>query len=218
MAQHVKPAVTSRRAYESRRRAEQARQTRRAVIDAARAMFLERGYPQTTVAAVASAAQVSVETVYKAFGNKPGLAKAVFDVSIVGDDEPVPMMQRERALRNMAEPDPRVKLTTYGHHVATVAGRTGALLLVLRAAAATDAGAADVWTQLQDERLTGMRHLARHLEEAGHLREGVTRAEARDVLWTHNSVEMWDLLVNQRGWALKRFGRWTGQQLVAALL
>jgi AcrR family transcriptional regulator len=218
MAGRVKPPVASRRAYSSSRREEQARRTRRAVIDAARVMFLDHGYPQTTIAAVASAAQVSVETVYKAFGNKPALAKAVFDVSIVGDDEPVPMMQREHAMRNMAEPDPRVKLTTYGHHVASVAGRTGALLLVLRAAAAGDAGAADVWTQLQDERLTGMGQIARNLDEAGHLRNGVTRSEARDVLWTHNSVEMWDLLVNQRGWALERFGQWTVQQLIAALL
>jgi hypothetical protein len=42
--------------------------------------------------------------------------------------------------------------------------------------------------------------------------------EARDVLWTHNSVELWDLLVRQRGWTNARFGRWVGRQLIAALL
>jgi AcrR family transcriptional regulator len=181
-------------------------------------MFLDRGYAQTTIAAVASAAGVSVETVYKAFGNKPGLAKSVFDVSVVGDDEPVSMMQRETTLRNMAEPDPRVKLTVYGEHVAAVAGRTGPLLLVLRAAASTDAGAADVWATLQQERLTGMTYLGQHLHDRGHLRAGVSVEEARDVLWTHNSVEMWDLLVNQRGWSLERYGQWSGRQLIAALL
>ena len=218
MAQPVKTPATPRRSYDSRRRQEQARQTRHAVLDAARTMFLDRGYARTTIAAVASAAGVSVETVYKAFGNKPGLAKAVFDVSVVGDDEPVPMMQRESTLRNMAEPDPRVKLTVYGEHIAAVAGRTGPLLLVLRAAASTDAGAADVWATLQQERLTGMTHFGGHLDDNGHLRAGVSAEEARDVLWTHNSVEMWDLLVNQRGWSLERYGQWTGRQLIAALL
>jgi AcrR family transcriptional regulator len=218
MARPVKTPATNRRSYDSRRRQEQARQTRRAVLDAARTMFLDHGYAQTTIAAVASAAGVSVETVYKAFGNKPGLAKAVFDVSIVGDDEPVPMMQRESTLRNMAEPDPRVKIMRYGEHIAVVAGRTGPLLLVLRAAASTDAGAADVWATLQQERVTGMTHFGQHLHESGHLRADVSAEEARDVLWTHNSVEMWDLLVNQRGWSLERYGRWTGRQLISALL
>ena len=218
MARPVNTPAPARRSYDSRRRQEQARQTRRTVLDAARAMFLDHGYAQTTIAAVASAAAVSVETVYKAFGNKPGLAKAVFDVSVVGDDEPVPMMQREATLRNMAEPDPRVKLKVYGEHIAAVAGRTGPLLLVLRAAASTDTGAADVWATLQRERLMGMTHFGRHLLENGHLRDGVTAEEACDVLWTHNSVEMWDLLVNQRGWPLERYGQWSGQQLIAALL
>jgi len=68
------------------------------------------------------------------------------------------------------------------------------------------------------ERLTGMTHFAHHLRDEGHLRRGVSVAEARDVLWAHNSVELWDLLVNQRGWAAKRYGRWIGDQLVGALL
>ena len=218
MARPVKPKVSSRRTYDSSRRQEQARETRRAVLAAARASFLDHGYVDTTIAGVAAGAGVSVETVYKAFGNKPALAKAVFDVSIVGDDEPVPMMEREFVRRNMAEPDPRVKLTTFGPHIAEVAGRTGPLVLVLRTAAATDRGAADIWDVLQAERLTGMGHFARHLREGGHLRAGVSEQQARDILWTYNSVEMWDLLVNQRNWSSKRFGEWLGRQLVAALL
>lgn len=59
-----------------------------------------------SAAAIAAAARVSVETVYKAFGNKPGLVKAVVDVAIVGDDEPVPMLRRDRVRRMEAEPDP----------------------------------------------------------------------------------------------------------------
>jgi AcrR family transcriptional regulator len=214
MARPVKPS----RRYDASRRQEQARETRQAVLAAARERFLEQGYARTTIAAVAAQAGVSVETVYKAFGNKPGLAKALFDVAIVGDDEPVPMLQREFVRRNVAEPDPRQKLLAYGEHLAEVHPRACPVQLVVRDAAATDPGAAEVWEQLQAERLAGMTVFARHLHEGGHLRRGVSVEEARDVLWTYNSVELWELLVQRRRWSYERFGRWVGQQLVAALL
>ncbi len=214
MSSDVKPP----RRYESKMREDRARATRRAVLAAAHRQFVERGYAATTIAGVAADAGVSVETVYKAFRNKPTLAKATFDVAAVGDDEPIPMLQRESVRRNMAEPDPRKKLRAYADDLARRAPRMGPLLLVLRDAAATDTAAAAVWAQLQQERLTGMTVFAKHLRDGGHLREGVSWQEARDVLWTHNSVELWDLLVRQRGWSLQRYGTWIGHQLVAALL
>ena len=210
--------VKRRRTYDSSRRREQARQTRRAVLDAAHRLFLDQGYAATTVPQVAAEADVSVETVYKAFGNKPGLVKAVFDVAVMGDDEPIPMLQRESVRRNMAEPDPRKKLMAYGEEFCERAARVGPIQLLVKEAAASDAGAAEVWEQLNTERLTGMTFFARHLHESGHLRDGVTWQEARDVLWAHISVELWDLLVNQRGWSNKRYGRWLARQLIAALL
>ena len=210
--------VKSSRPYDSSRRQEQARQTRRAVLDAARRVFLERGYASTTVAAIAAEAGVSVETVYKAFGNKPGLVKAVFDVAIVGDDEPVPMLQRELVRRTTAEPDARRKLLMYGQHLTESAPRHVPVQLLVRSAAASDPGAAGVWEQMQAERLTGMTVFARHLHEGGHLREGVSVEEARDVLWTYNSAEVYELLVIGRGWSPERYGRWVAEALIAALL
>jgi hypothetical protein len=68
----------------------------------------------------------------------------------------------------------------------------------VRDAAASDTAAAELWAQLQDKRLTGMARFAADLHHTGQLRVGVSRHEARDVLWTHNSLEVWDLLVAQR--------------------
>jgi AcrR family transcriptional regulator len=212
------PSVKPRRAYNSTRRRDQANATRQSVVDAARGAFVANGYAATTLAAIAATAAVSVETIYKLFGNKPGLVKAVFDHDVVGDAEPVPMMQREFVQRNMSEPDPRRKLEMYGAHLAEVNPRVGPLLLVIRDAAASDPGAADTWRQLQAERLTGMTAFAQQLDGGHHLRDDVSADEARDVLWTHNSAEVWDLLVNQRGWTPERYGQWIGTQLVAALL
>ena len=210
--------VKGRRRYDSPRRQEQARLTRKAVLDAARALFLERGYAATTVRAVAEMAGVSVETVYKAFGNKAGLVKAVFDVAIVGDDRPVPMLQRERVARMRAEPDPRRKLLMYGEHLAEAGPRAGSLQLLIRSAAATDPDAAQVWQQMVQERLLGMTEFARHLHEGAHLRPGISLEAARDILWTYNSVEVYDLLVLQRGWRPGRYGRWIAEAMIAALL
>jgi AcrR family transcriptional regulator len=214
MSRPVKP----RRSYDSSRRQAQARQNREQILQAARARFLEDGYVATTMAAIAADAGVSVETVYKAFANKPGLVKAVFDVAIVGDDDPVPFQQREFVARTNAEPDPAEKLRGYGAHLVELAPRAFPIQLVVRAAAATDSGAAKVWQTLQTERLVGMTAFATHLHDGGHLRADVSIERARDVLWVHNSVELWDLLVNQRGWTDAEYGSWIGEQLIAALL
>lgn len=206
------------RSYDMSRRSLQARRTRRAVVDAAHRSFVEVGYAATTMAAVADEAGVSVETVYKSFGNKPGLAKAVFDAAMAGDDEPTPLLQRDFVERTTGESDPIQKLEQYGEHLVEVMPRVGPIQLVLRAAAEVDQGALDVWEQVQAERLTGVTAFAAHLAADGHLREDVDADEARDVLWTFDSPDVWDLLVTTRGWTTERYGQWVAQQLVAALL
>jgi AcrR family transcriptional regulator len=210
--------VKRTRTYDSTRRKEQARQTRAAILDAAGALFRERGYARTTVAAVAAAAGVSVETVYKAFGNKAQLLKGVFDVAIVGDHAAVPMLQRDLVRRIEAEPDPRRKFELYGEHLARAGPRAGPVQLLVRAAGAGDPEVAAVWEQMTTERLVGMTEFARHLHDGGHLRDDVTLEEARDVLWTYISVELYDLLVVQRGWAPERYGAWIARAVAAALL
>jgi AcrR family transcriptional regulator len=214
MAGEVKP----RRQYDSTGRREQARRTRSTVLEAARRMFLEGGYAATTVGAIAAEAGVSVETVYKAFGNKPGVLKAVFDVAVVGDDEPVPMLERQLVQRIQDEADPRRKLLMYGEHLTQSAPRSVPVQLLIRAAAASDPGVAAIWDQMAVERLVGMTQFARHLHEGGYLGAGVTMDDARDILWTYNSAELFDLLVMQRGWPPERYGRWIADALIGALL
>jgi AcrR family transcriptional regulator len=214
----MSPPVKPRRRYDSRGRQEQAGRTRWAMLQAARRLFLDQGYAATTMPAVAAAAGVSVQSVYKAFGNKPALLKAVFDVAIAGDDEPVPVLQREALGRVRAEPDPYRKLSLYGEFVAEVTPRHVPIQLLARAAATADPGAAGVWDQLRAERLAGLTLFARALHQDGHLRPGVSVDEARDLLWTYNSPELYELLVLQRGWTPQRYGRWLADALTAALL
>jgi AcrR family transcriptional regulator len=205
------------RKYNSPRRQEQARQNKARVLDAARARFLSDGYATTSIPTIAADAGVSVETVYKTFGNKAGVLKALFDIAVVGDEEPVPLIERDAVKRNMAEPDPRQKLRMYAEFYVEAAARANPYQLLARNAAASDPAAAAVWAQMAQERLVGMSHFARHLHEGGHLRPGVTADDARDILWTFISVEIWELLVVQRGWKPQKFALWMGDMLISAL-
>ena len=210
--------VKARRRYDSSGRQQQASRNRRAVIAAAHRLFIKDGFAATTMPAIAAEAGVSVQTVYKAFGNKPGLAKAVFDVAMAGDDDPRPMLQRELLGRVRDAPDPREKFRLYGEFLSQVAPRHVPIQLVIRDATATDREARSVWDQLQQERLRGMAMFARALRDGGHLRSGVSASEATDVLWTYNSAELYQLLVIERRWSPKRYGRWIAHALTAALL
>ena len=61
------------------------------------------------------------------------------------------------------------------------------------------------------------RCIGRAVEDDGILRPGISTTEARDVLWTYNSAELFQLLVLERGWSPKRYGRWIAEALIAAL-
>jgi len=87
-------AVNARREYDNSGREEQAALTRRRILDAAHRVVVRNGYVATTMVAIAKEARVSRETVYKAFRSKPELIKQVYDVALVGDEEPIPLRDR----------------------------------------------------------------------------------------------------------------------------
>ena len=214
MSRNVKRAGP--RQYDSSRRQARAQESRAAVLRAALDRFLEQGYSSTTIAQVAGDADVSVETVYKTFGNKAGLLKAVFDVAVAGDDEPVPMVERDDIQRVIAEPDAARKLALYFDHFVDTMPRTAPVQLLVRDAAATNDDAHAVWQQLRREQLEAMTQFARDLDATGQLR--VPATTARDLLWTYHSLELYELLVLERGWSRKRYRAFLLDALVAALL
>jgi AcrR family transcriptional regulator len=209
------PSVNTRRRYDSSGRRERARQTRDQIIDSARELFLADGYAATTVTAIAAAAHVSVETIYKGFGGKPGLVRAIVDKALAGEG-PIPAEQRSDHIRD-TEPDPRKILTAWGAFVAELAPR-GAPILALARDAASDPEVAVLLAEISAARHVRMTRNARGLAEAGHLRPGITVSQAADILWAYSSPELYDLLAQQRGWPAEQYGRFVGQALIAALL
>jgi AcrR family transcriptional regulator len=205
-----------KRPYDTTGRRARAEAARRRVVEAARTLFLADGFIATTVPAVAAAAGVSVETVYKSHGTKARLALAVFHDAIAGPGPEPAELRADRV--SSGEPDPERRLRAFGELAGEVTPRVAPLMLLVRDAAATDGEAASVWEQMLDERLARMAGHARRLAEEGHLRTGVTVDEARDVLWLYSAPEIYELLVVRRAWSPERFGRWVGQSYVSALL
>jgi AcrR family transcriptional regulator len=190
-------AVNTRRRYDSTGRRERARQTRDQITDTARDLFLADGYAATTVAAIAAAAHVSVETICKGFGGKPGLVKAIIEKGLAGEG-PVHAEQRSGHIRD-TEPDPRRILATWGALTAELGPRVMPLFLLARDAAVGDPEVAAALDQLSAARLERMTVTAAGLATVGHLRPGITAGHAADIMWALTSPELVELLVLGRG-------------------
>ena len=216
MEQKSSPPVNTRRRYDSSGRRERARQTRDQITGIAKEMFLADGYAGTTVAAIAAAAHVSVETIYKGFGGKPGLVRAIIEQGLAGEG-PIPAEQRSDHIRD-TEPDPRRILTAWGGFTAELAPRVAPIILLARDAAVGDPEVAAVLDQISDARLDRMTVNARGLASAGHLRPGITADQAADIMWTYSSPELYELLVLRRRWTAERYGQFIAQALINTLL
>lgn len=210
----TRPKGKSGRAYDGSGRKARARELRDATLEHARRLFLEHGYTATTVAEVAQAVGVSAATIYKTYGGKAGLVRDLCTQALAGEGT-VPAEQRSNALR-LAD-DPRTIIEGWGALVAEISPQVSPLLLLLRTAAETDHEAAGLYAELDQARLDRMADNAKHLASR-HLRENVTDVQARDILWLCTSPELYELLVQQRGWTPRQLGEFVTDTIAGTLL
>ena len=206
-----------KRHYDASRRREQARARRLAVVLAARDLFERDGFRPTTIAAIAAYAGVSAESVYKGFGSKAALAKAVFDLVIAGDEEPVPVAERPAMQAVRDEPDVRCKIAMFAAGLAQRQARSARVQILIRDGRHVDDSLAPVWANLTDEGLAGMTMLGRHLLGTGQLRDGIGLDEVRDVLWNYLAIDHYERLVLTQGWPLQRYAQWLTDAITSAL-
>lgn len=205
----------ARRPYDASGRQAAARRSRAAVLRACHELLLTEGVRTTTVRAVAARAGVSPETVYKTYGNKPGLMKALWDATLTGDDEPVPMSERAVLRQVWAEPDAHGKLRLYAAFVNGVHERTAALFSLL-----SEAGAevAEVLAEAEAERLVGVTAFVAHLAEAGMLKDGACPARESDACWVLTGPQIYTRLTVDRQWGAEDYRQWLTRMLAAGLL
>ena len=216
MSRSVK--VEGARRYDATRRRAAARQTRLAILAAARSLFLDRGYARTTMAAIAEAAGVSVETLYLSVGPKAAIVRHLVETALSGTEEPVPGPERDWVREFVAEPDPRLKLRLHAAPaIRRLHERLAPLWAVVVEAAPGDSELRALVGELEQRRLQHMRLMARHLADEGGLRPSLSVEMAADILWVTNSTEFHGLLA-RRGWDPDVLEGWLADAWIRLLL
>ena len=208
----------SGRSADGKRGQARTRLARAAVVEAARTLFLERGYGATTIEAISDLADVPVATVYRLFSSKRGILKALLDVSIVGDDEAVPFADRPQVRALLADPDPRKRLAGFVATTVQVNSRIAPLYRILASAAGSDPDAAALLDELTRQRQEGQRLIARSLARAHTLRPELRERDAADIIHALMSPEVYRLLILDRSWKPERYERWLTATLTDQLL
>ena len=194
------------------------RLARRAVVEAARTVFVERGYGATTIEAVSDRSDVPPATVYRLFSSKLGILKALLDVSIAGDDQELPVLDRPEVAALFAEPDPEELLAGFARINVAINERSGQLYQVLASAARSEPEAAEILGQYTQQRQQGQGQIARALARAGALRSDLRERDAADIIHVFMSPEVYRLLVIDRRWSRARYEGWLENALAQQLL
>jgi AcrR family transcriptional regulator len=208
------PTGPTRRAYDSSARQAQAERNRAAVLAAFRDLLFRNGYQATTVKAVAGQAGVSPETVYKAFGGKPGLMKVLWDVTLAGDDHPLTMAERPALKAVFSASDLDAKLRLWAGFVTTYHERLTPLARLL---AQAGSAAEELLQTVEDERLTGASAFVNHCAGKGLLSPGADVQRLADALWTITAPDAFTRLTLRRGWSTVQYRAWLHRTLAALL-
>lgn len=200
------------------KQAEKSRQTRAKVLAAAEELFVEHGYGATTVQEIADHAGVAVQTIYFVFRNKRTLLKELADVAIAGDDRPVPTMERSWFTAAMAAPTAEEHLRAHATGALSATARVGALVEVIRAAAALEPEIDELRRLGDEQRHQVQLTAAIALTAKPGARPGVTAEYAADLLYATLSPEMYLLFVRDRGWSAEAFGDWAVSSLRGQLI
>ena len=217
MARKVKPSSRPR-LYDTSRRRQAAAETKATIVMAAKQLFADRGYVATTMAEIASAAGVALDTVYATVGPKPVLFRHLIETAVSGEAEPIPAEERGFIRQLLAERDPARKLDIYAHGVRGVQERLAPLFQVLQHAAPADPQLDALWREIGARRAANMRLLAAELESTGGLRNDLSLDDAADIIWATNSSEFFLLLVHDRGWDADHFEHWLARTWKELLL
>jgi AcrR family transcriptional regulator len=214
----VNPKKPPKRAYNSSRRQEQAKQTRLQIVESARGLFIERGYGGATIEAIAQKSGVAVETVYASFGNKRAILSKLIDVSIVGDDQPTPLLQRKGPLNVLHGTDQHRQIELFVNDIYEIMGRVAPIFDIMRVAAKTEPDISGMFQNILNARVQGMMAFVHALMKNGPLREGLTPHEAAQTVWMLTSAEVYILFITNRGWTENQYKQWVVDAVTRLLL
>jgi AcrR family transcriptional regulator len=206
-----------KRRYDNSRRLAQVRATRLKVIEAAKGLFIDHGYPATTLEAVADAADVALPTLYRLFGSKRALLKAVLDTSLGGDDEPIAFGDRPEQQQARAESDPTAIVHAFARICRQLMERSSEMFHVLSTAAQVDPEIAQLDNEIRRQRHTGQSRIVAALVAKNLLDPDLNVSEAEDIAYAALSPEVHRILTVERGWTADQYERWLTRALRSLL-
>jgi AcrR family transcriptional regulator len=206
------------RAYRSALRDDQARATRRRVVDAARDLFIEHGYAGATIDAIAERAGVSRKTVFTSIGGKPAALRLAWDWTLAGDDEQVPIADRPVSQQIFESRDPVDAIDGWARLQGPIASRLARIYEVVVIASDSDAEVAGMRATNERNRMAGARQFAEHLASLAALRSGLTVERATEIVGVLMDPVPAGRLVHDAGWSVPEYCEWLARMHRAALL
>jgi AcrR family transcriptional regulator len=194
------------------RREEYAEATRRAILDAARRLFSERGYFATKVDDIAALARVSPATVYAVSGGKHGLLDSLMEIWTAA---PI-VAATVGSIEAMTEPAPILRLLAASCR--RMREECGDVIRVLLATAPHDAAVARTLGAATARYRQALRAIARRLIDLGALQADTDLPAATDVLWFYFGYSGLFTLHDDNGWSYDRAEAWLCEQAGRALL
>jgi AcrR family transcriptional regulator len=214
----MKKKAPAKRKYNSSRRKAQSQETQAQIVEAARRLFIERGYLGTSIESIAKEAGVAPETIYVLFGNKKAILSRVVDVAVVGDGEPIPLLARDQIREVELEADQTRQIQMFAKRIQMIMSRVAPMFEVMRSAAKTEPEIDAMLKKYLEGRMQGMTYFADCLLANGPLRNNMNKLTTVETLWTLTSAEVYNLLMRDRGWSVEEYELWLSQTLSRLLL
>lgn len=219
MSRVMKKLKLAKREYDSTRRQAQASETRRQILEAARKLFMERGYAGATAEAIAAEAGVAVQTIYAIFKNKKRILVSLMNVSpTTGFEDHTPLPERPNVQAVSHEHDQRRQLQMFAQVVANNLEQVAGVFEIMMEAAKTEPDLNKVVQKLNHQRIKHMAFAVQQIASNGPFRENVDEEYAPDIVWTLTSGEVFLLLTRDRGWSKEKYAQWLADTLTRVLL
>jgi AcrR family transcriptional regulator len=211
--------MSPKREYDSSNRQAQANETRRRILEAARKLFIERGYSGATAEAIAEEAGVATQTIYAIFKSKKKLLVSLMNVSPTTSVEDLaPVSERPSIQAVSQERDQRRQLQMFAQVVASNLSQVAEISEIMADAARIEHDFDRILQKLNKQRLEHMALAVQQFAANGPFREKIDDAYARDIVWTLTSPEVFLLLMRNRGWSKGKYAEWLADMLIRALL
>lgn len=207
-----------KRKYNSTHRQMQANKTKMQIVEAARNLFFERGYRDTTIEVIANKAGVARETVYGIFRNKQNILAFLLDVSLGGDNLPLPIIERPVPQAILQDTDQKRQINKFAQEAGDILSRAASVFAIMQEASSTEPEINKRVQHLHKERLENMTSVVHHIAANGPLRDGLDQKRAGETVWALTSPELFNLLTVELGWTKERYSEWLSELLTRALL